>query len=405
MPLLPEWKKNLAALWFAQLAGMGAITGVMAFLPLYVRELGITSLEEAGVWSGVLMGAAPLTAALAGPYWGAVADRHGRKLMVMRVMFAFFTVMVLMGFVASVNQLLFLRVVQGVCGGFTAAALALVTSLSPPDQITWTLGIFQTAMIAGSAFGPMFGGIIADHFGYRWAFVSFGLLCLVSLIIIRLAVVERFTPAAATAKQPVWREIGAIITIPGLWLTLALQFLIQFAMMIIAPILPIYVHVLAPNLTYIASAAGAIIAAAGLTSAVASAAMGKISKRFSHRAILIAAGALSALCFAAQALADNVLLFGAMRAVSGFFLGAMLPTVNALTYFLIPEEKRGVAYGVTTASMQMGIVFGPISGGALAVYFGFPSVFWLSALLFAAVAVGVTLVRSLPDTGSGKDPG
>ena len=405
MPPLPEWKKNLAALWFAQLAGMGAITGVMAFLPLYVRELGITNLEEAGVWSGLLMGAAPLTAAMAGPYWGSVADRHGRKLMVMRVMFAFFTVMVLMGFVASVNQLLFLRVVQGVCGGFTAAALALVTSLSPPDQITWTLGIFQTAMIAGSAFGPMFGGIIADHFGYRWAFVSFGLLCLVSLIIIRLAVVERFTPAAATAKQPVWREIGAIITIPGLWLTLALQFLIQFAMMIIAPILPIYVHVLSPNLTYIASAAGAIIAAAGLTSAVASAAMGKISKRFSHRAILITAAALSALCFAAQALADNVLLFGAMRAVSGFFLGAMLPTVNALTYYLIPEEKRGVAYGVTTASMQMGIVFGPISGGALAVYFGFPSVFWLSALLFAAVAVGVALVRSLPDTGSGKDPG
>ncbi len=405
MPPLPEWKKNLAALWFAQLAGMGAITGVMAFLPLYVRELGITSLEEAGVWSGLLMGAAPLTAAMAGPFWGAVADRHGRKRMVERVMFAFFTVMVLMGFVASVNQLLFLRIVQGVFGGFTAAALALVTSLSPPDQITWTLGIFQTAMIAGSAFGPMFGGIIADHFGYRWAFVSFGLLCLLSLVIIRLAVVERFTPAAATAKQPVWREIGAIITIPGLWLTLALQFLIQFAMMIIAPILPIYVHVLSPNLTYIASAAGAIIAAAGLTSAVASAAMGKISKRFSHRAVLIVAGALSALCFAAQALADNVLLFGMMRAVSGFFLGAMLPTVNALTYFLIPEEKRGIAYGVTTASMQMGIVLGPISGGALAVYFGFPSVFWLSALLFAAVAAGVTLVRNLPDTAGGKNAG
>ncbi|MDT8903112.1 MFS transporter [Anaeroselena agilis] len=402
MPPLPEWKKNLAALWFAQLAGMGAITGVMAFLPLYVRELGITDLAEAGVWSGLLMGAAPLTAALAGPFWGAVADRRGRKRMVERVMFAFFTVMVLMGFVASVNQLLFLRVIQGVFGGFTAAALALVTSLSPPDQITWTLGIFQTAMIAGSAFGPMFGGIIADHFGYRWAFVSFGLLCLISLVIIRLAVVERFTPAAATAKQPVWREIGSIITIPGLWLTLALQFLIQFAMMIIAPILPIYVHVLSPDLTYIASAAGAIIAAAGLTSAVASAAMGKISKRFSHRAILTVAGALSAICFAAQALADNVLLFGAMRAVSGFFLGAMLPTVNALTYFLIPEEKRGVAYGVTTASMQMGIVLGPISGGALAVYFGFPAVFWLSALLFAAVAVCVLLVRSLPDTGDDK---
>ncbi len=396
MPTLPEWKRSVAALWFAQLAGMGAITGVMAFLPLYVNDLGITSLEEAEVWSGILMGAGPLTAAIAGPYWGAFADRHGRKMLVVRVMFAFFVVMVMMGFAQSVNQLLFLRLIQGVFGGFTAAALALVTSISPPERITSTLGIFQTAMIAGSAFGPMFGGIISDHFGYRWAFISFGLLCLLSLVIIRLAVVERFTPAPAAAKQPIWREIGSILVIPGLGITLAIQFLVQFAMMIIAPLLPIYVQVLSPDLTYIASASGAIIAAAGLTSAVASAAMGNISKRLSHRSILVTAAALSAICFAAQAAADNVFLFGGMRAVSGFFLGAMLPTVNAITYFLIPENKRGVAYGVTTTSMQLGIVTGPLSGGVLAVYFGIPAVFWLSALLFAAVAVGVMLVRTIP---------
>jgi DHA1 family multidrug resistance protein-like MFS transporter len=399
MSTLPEWKRSLAALWFAQLAGMGAITGVMAFLPLYVNDLGITSLEEAEVWSGLLMGAAPLTAAIAGPYWGAFADRHGRKLLVMRVMFAFCVVMVLMGFVADVNQLLFLRLVQGVFGGFTASALALVTSISPPEQITSTLGIFQTAMIAGSAFGPMFGGIISDHFGYRWAFISFGLLCLLALVIIRFAVVERFTPAPAAAKQPVWREIGSILVIPGLGITLAIQFLVQFAMMIIAPLLPIYVQVLSPGLTYIASASGAIIAAAGLTSAVAAAAMGNISKRFNHRTILATAAALSAVCFAAQAAADNVLLFGGMRAVSGFFLGAMLPTVNAITYYLIPESKRGVAYGVTTTAMQLGIVTGPLSGGFLAVYYGIPAVFWLSALLFAAVAVGVLLVRTMPTGG------
>ncbi len=402
MSSLPEWKKNLAALWFAQLAGMGAITGVMAFLPLYVKALGITNLEEAGVWSGIVMGAAPLVAALAGPHWGAVADRHGRKLTVERVMIAFGIVMVLMGFVANVYQLFFLRLLQGVCGGFTAAALALVTSISPPEQITSTLGIFQTAMIAGSAFGPMFGGIVSDHFGFRWAFISFGTLCFLSYFIVRFAVTERFTPAPTAAKQPILREIRNIVTIPGMATMLAVQFLIQFSMMIIAPLLPIYIPVLAPDLTYVASAAGAIIAAAGLTSAVASAAMGKISERLNHRTILASAAALSAVCFAAQAAAGSVLVFGSMRAVSGLFLGAMLPTVNAIAYYLIPEAKRGVAFGITTTSMQMGIVIGPVSGGALAVYFGIPAVFWLSALLFAAVAVGALLARTLPDGGQSK---
>lgn len=39
---LASVEKNLAALWFAQFSGMGAITGVLAFLPLYVEQLGIS---------------------------------------------------------------------------------------------------------------------------------------------------------------------------------------------------------------------------------------------------------------------------------------------------------------------------------------------------------------------------
>jgi DHA1 family multidrug resistance protein-like MFS transporter len=397
MTQLPEWKKNLGIMWFAQLAGMGAITGVMAFLPLYIADLGITSLEETEMWSGILLGTASLTAALAGPHWGALADRHGRKPMVERVMLAFFIVMIGMGFVANVYQLFFLRVVQGVFGGFSAAALALVTSITPPEHINFTLGIFQTAMIAGSAFGPMFGGLVSDHFGYRWAFISFGLLCLLSLIIIRTSVRERFQPAPQAAKQPIWQEIRQIITIRGLGLMLAIQFFVQFSVMVIAPVLPLYVQKLAPDLFYIASACGAIVAAAGLTSAVASAAMGNLASRFKHRTILVAASVLAALCFAAQATADSVLTLGIMRGLSGFFLGAMLPTINAVVFFLIPPAKQGVAFGITTGALQMGNVVGPLTGGALAIYLNIPAVFWLSSLLFTTVAV--IAATSGPTTG------
>jgi DHA1 family multidrug resistance protein-like MFS transporter len=391
MKNIPEWKKNLAVMWFAQLAGMGAITGVMAFLPLYIPQLGVSSESGIELWSGILVGIASFTAALAGPHWGAIADRRGRKPMVERVMAAFFVVMVLMGFVANVYQLLFLRIIQGIFGGFTAAALALVTSITPPSEVAFTLGIYQTAMIAGGAFGPMFGGIVADHLGYRQAFIAFGLLCLLSLVIIHFAVTEKFVPAQRESKQPLFQVIKQVITLPGIAIILTVQFLTQFSIMIIAPLLPLYVLSLAPNLTYIASTAGIIIAAAGLTSALASAAMGSLSKRFSHRFILLVASVFAALCFAAQAAATNIWTLGAMRALSGFFLGAMLPTINAFIYLLIPADKRGVAFGVTSSSMQMGNVIGPLTGGAIALYFGIPVVFWLTAILFILVAVWVGL--------------
>lgn len=387
-------------MWFAQLTGMGAITGVMAFLPLYIPELGITTVEETEIWSGVLMGIASLAAALAGPHWGAIADRHGRKPMVERVMGVFFIIMVCMGFVTDVYQLLILRILQGVFGGFTAAALALVTSITPPKEIGFTLGVYQTAMIAGSAFGPMLGGLISDHFGYRQAFIVFGLLCLISLIIIRFAVTEQFIATKQPEKQSVFRQIRSVISLPGLSLILIVQFLVQFSVMNIAPVLPLYVQSLAPGLLYIASASGAIIAISGLTSALSSAAMGNISKRFSHRSILLIAAAFATTFLAAQAMADNVLTLGTMRGLSGFCLGAMLPTINAVIFSLIPAEKRGVAYGVTTGAMQMGNVLGPLTGGAIALYFGIPAVFWFTAALFAIVTFWVTLFVRDPYTPS-----
>jgi len=166
----------------------------------------------------------------------------------------------------------------------------------------------------------------------------------------------------------------------------------------IAPVLPLYVQSLAPDLVYIASTCGAIIAVSGLTSALASAGMGQLSKHFSHRRILLAGAACTAVFFAAQAAATSVLVLGILRGMSGFFLGAMLPTINAVIFLLIPAEKRGVAYGVTTGAMQMGNVLGPLTGGTIALYFGIPAVFWVTAGLFAAVGVWVLLYVRNPES-------
>lgn len=385
--ILPEWKKSLFAMWIAQLAGMGAITGVLAFLPLYIPQLGITTLSETELWSGILLGVAPLFAALSGPHWGAFADRYGRKPMVERVMAVTCLLMVGMAFVGNVYQMMVLRILQGIFGGFTAAALALITSVTPPEEIGFTMGVYQTAMIAGSTFGPMVGGVIADHLGFRQAFLAFGLLCLMSLIVVHLLVTEKFTPEINKAKPSVGSQIKQVLSIPGLSSMMFVQFLIQFAIQVIAPILPLFVQTLMPGSPYIASTCGAIIAAAGLTSALASASMGPITHRFSHKAILVGAAGLTALSFVGQALVSSVLMLGLTRGISGLFMGAMLPSVNSIIFLLIPPDKRGVAFGVSSSAALLGNVIGPMTGGILALSFGSQSVFWLTAVLFATVAV------------------
>ena len=81
--------------------------------------------SEVAMWSGILMGAASFCAALSNPYWGAMADRKGRKPKVEKVLLLYGIIITSMAFVANVYQLLTLRVLQGLCGGFIAAGTAL----------------------------------------------------------------------------------------------------------------------------------------------------------------------------------------------------------------------------------------------------------------------------------------
>ena len=390
----PQWKKNLAALWFAQFSGMGAITGVLAFLPLYVEQLGISDPAAQEWWAGLLLGIAPLFAAISGPHWGAYADRKGRKLMLERVTVAFFLVMLAMAYASSVYEMLVLRALQGVFGGFTAAVLALVTSITPKEHIDFTMSVYQTAMIAGAAFGPLFGGFIADTLGYSESFMSFAALSILSLIIIHLGVQEDFQPQSTANRPSIGKQIRTMVAIPGLRAMLVIMFLIQFAIQVISPILPLYVQRLAVDPAYVASAVGAVVAAAALASAISSAAMGRLSQYWRYEATLLIASILSAFSCALQGLAGSVLSLGLARALGGLFMGAMLPTVNALAYQLIPPDQRGLAFGVTSSAALVGNMIGPVAGGFLAITLGSRSVFWATALLFLLLTGWIYVQRN-----------
>lgn len=380
-----EWKKNVAIMWFAQFIGMSAITGVIAFLPLYLTHLGVEE-QSIGLWAGVLMAASSFCAALSNPYWGSMADRKGRKPMVEKVLFMFALIIVAMSYVTNVYQLLTLRILQGLCGGFVAASTALVVSMSPKEEIPFTVGLFQTALIVGGAAGPMIGGLIADTFGYRVPFLFFGVFCLTALALVRFAVTEHFTPVPKSEGASLRQTFADVWGVVDLRIMLLVQFLAQFAVGSIAPILPLYIQSMLTGQDNLASIAGTIIAIAGVTSAVMSASMGCLCKHFSHKQILTTAAVLGAVSFAGQLLATDVITLSVLRGLNGLCIGAMVPSSNTIITYLIPEAKRGAAYGVTSGASLMGNVLGPISAGLLARFFGLSAIFWLTSALFAAVA-------------------
>ena len=381
-----DWRKKLAVLWLAQFVGMSAITGLISFLPLYVSHLGITDAAEAAMWAGLLIGAASFCAAVSNPFWGALADRKGRKPMVEKVLLMFGIIMIAMSFATNVYQLFILRILQGLCGGFVAAATALAVSLSPKEQIAFTIGIFQTSLIVGGAAGPMVGGLIADYFGYRQPFFAFGLFCFLSLLLIRFSIVETFVPIVKSERTSLKAVFVYIWSIADLRVMMLIQCLTQFAIQSIGPILPLYIRSMVVGDSNIASISGTIIAIGGVASAIASGSMGFLINRYSHKQIMLVASLLGSISFLGQMAANDIATLGIMRFLNGLCIGAMIPSSNTIITYLIPETKRGAAFGITSTFALMGNVSGPITAGFLTLAYGFQSIFWVTALFFLLIA-------------------
>ena len=81
---MESWKVNLISVWFGCFFTGLAISQILPFLPLYVFQLGVTSHEALSMWSGLTFSVTFRVSAIVSPMWGSLADRKGRKLMLLR---------------------------------------------------------------------------------------------------------------------------------------------------------------------------------------------------------------------------------------------------------------------------------------------------------------------------------
>ena len=94
---MESWKVNLISVWFGCFFTGLAISQILPFLPLYVSQLGVTSHEALSMWSGLTFSVTFLVSAIVSPMWGSLADRKGRKLMLLRASLGMAIVIALIG--------------------------------------------------------------------------------------------------------------------------------------------------------------------------------------------------------------------------------------------------------------------------------------------------------------------
>lgn len=371
------WKQNLKVAWLGNFLTGTSFTLVMPFISVFVEELGVgPGLVE--YYAGLAVSTNALAAALMAPIWGSLADRYGRKPMMVRAAFVMIFTMGGMAFVPNVFWLLVLRVLNGVFTGYIPNATALISSQVPKDKTGYALGTLSTGAVAGNLIGPTLGGVLAEMFGVHTVFLLVGLLYAIVVILTVFYIREDFVPIKKSDVLPV-KEVFAQVKdrkiLAGLFVT---SMVIIAAAQAVVPILTLYVRHLGQtdNLLFVA---GFIISLPGMASLVTSGYLGKLGDRIGNHRLLLMALTYSLLINVFCVFAENPFQLGLLRFLYGFGTGALLPSVNSLLTKLTPKEGISRIFAYNQLFNNLGSVVGPMMGSAVAAQMGYDWVFYLSS--------------------------
>ena len=407
-----QWRRTLNTVFVTQIMTLIGFSCVFPFFPLYIQTLGISG-SAVVLWAGVITFVGSATLAVASPIWGALADRYGRKPMLVRAMGGAALVTALLIVAPNIWVVLLLRFLQGVLTGTVAPARALVAAITPREQLAYGMGLMEASIFAGNAVGPLIGGVLSDHIGFHRTFGFGALLLLASALIVLFRVEENFTPPTHEAGQAppgVLTGLRELVRLPVLGL-LALTLLgANFGNAVATPVLPLLVPELrgVPSLNgvpQVTTTIGALLAVAGLCATFAAARTRWFTDRFGYRRVLVGALIGAALFSLPVAFVGSVWELLILRCLAGVCLGVSLPAVSALVSLSTPEDRRGAIFGAMASAELGGFALGPLLGGALAAQIGeragadvgLRAVFVLTSAILCAIAVLVALRVRIPE--------
>lgn len=389
------WQRNLAALWLGQMLSIAGFSFFMPLIPLFVQSLGGYEAAEAVRWAGAMSAISSLAMALAQPYWGSMADRWGRKPMVLRSMVGSGATTILMGFATTPEVMTALYTLQGLITGTVAASTALIAATVPKQQMGFALGMLQVSIFVGASCGPLGGGILADAFGFQVAFFAAGILLILGAGVVALLVREEFTPPPATARgKSTWAESRSVLGIALIPLLIGIIFLIQFGNTTMSPVIALFVAGLAGGENP-ATTVGLVMGSAGVASATSAFLLGRVGDRKGHAPILMVCLAGAALSYFPQAAVNQVWQLLLLRMLMGAFLGGLMPSANALVAEMVPRNRRGAAFGLTASASGLSHAVGPLFGAGIASLWGLRGPFLASGCVYvlAFIWAGTSLRR------------
>ena len=387
----PIWKKNLFVLSIAVFIAGIAFSEIMPFLSLYINTLGNFSHQQLNFWSGIVYSGTFIVSAVVSPLWGKLADKKGRKPMILRAGIGMSAVIACMGLVQNVWQLLLLRMLQGVFAGFISNSNALVATETPKTNSGQALGTIASATTAGTLLGPLVGGALTSIFSYRITFmITGGLLLLCSILVLFFVHEDDFKPVTAKKLDKasgVIKSLRSPHLIFGLLLT---TLIIQAANNSINPIVSLYVRQLLNGHDNVVFISGVIAALPGIATFLVASRFGALGDKIGTHKIIVAGFIAASIFFFLTAFVRNTVELGILRFLVGFSDACLFPQVQTMLTKNSPAAVTGRIFSWNQSAMYIGNIVGPLLGSFVSGMFNYSMVFIVTTVI---VLINLLLFR------------
>ncbi len=356
----PQQAKNIIWLLTASVALM--MTGFGIIMPVFARRLGEIG---SGVETlGLMTMAFALAQFVAAPFFGNLADRVGRRPIVLFSLAAFG--------VANIGYLLVSSsagyiVVRGLAGGLTAglfpAAMGIVADIvSEKERGKW-VGMVMGGYGIGFIFGPVMGGLLYDNWGFVAPFATSAIMAGIALLLATVMVPETrpaevrqeyAKKAESLPKESLWKSLPKPLYIFST--LLVLDFVGSFAFAFVEPQMVFYLY---DDLGWSTAQFGLAVGAYGLAMVIGQTMLGQTSDRFGRKPIIIVGIILNSILFIGLATVTSFGWLIPISALAGLGAGLIAPAISAFHLDITNEQIRSRVMGIKESALALGGVAGP----------------------------------------------
>jgi DHA1 family multidrug resistance protein-like MFS transporter len=392
----PQWRKNLWALWFGNFATGAGASMSMPFLPLFISTMGHFPKWELTLYAGLAFSGVFLSQAIVSPLWGNLADKTGRKPMLLRAAIGMTISATLTGLSPNVWFLIIIRFIQGTFSGYINNAYALIASEVPTQDSGKTMGTLTTGNVGGQLVGPIIGGYLSGIFGYRLPFYMFGFMMFLASMSTLFFVKEDFTPVKKGAKTGLRDAFKGIQHKRVVWAMIISSMLIMAATTSINPIISLFVKELMHDHGNVAFTSGVIAALPGIATILVAPSLGRLGDHIGPEKILLVGLIFSVVVYFPMFFVTTVLMLGILRFMIGLANAALLPITQTVMTLEAPSRSVSRIFSYNQSFQAMGAVIGPMLASGVAGILDYRYVFLMTAIL-VLINIGVVIVAYKKD--------